>query len=170
MSQRLIQIYTGNGKGKTTAASGLILRAVGHGWKVLLVRFLKTPESAGEVPLLKKLGVEVIESTHGGIVDAADRMALQVDVEKTLAQARQGLLDSYDLVVLDEFNGLVRSGFIRLDDALALVAQRPPTTELVLTGRHAPEELVALADLVTRMEPVAHPYIRGICAREGIER
>lgn len=170
MSERLIQIYTGNGKGKTTAASGLILRAVGHGWKVLLVRFLKTPESAGEVPLLKKLGVEVIESTHGGIVDAADRMALQVDVEKTLAQARQGLLDSYDLVVLDEFNGLVRSGFIRLDDALALVAQRPPTTELVLTGRHAPEELVALADLVTRMEPVAHPYTRGICAREGIER
>jgi cob(I)alamin adenosyltransferase len=169
MSQRLVQIYTGNGKGKTTAASGLMLRALGHGWKVLLVRFLKTPESGGEVPVLKKLGVEVIESTRGGIVDAADRVALQADVEKTLARARQALRDDYDLVVLDEFNSLVRSGFINLEDALALIAQRPLTTELVLTGRHAPDELIALGDLVTRMEPVAHPYSRGIHAREGIE-
>lgn len=169
MTRRLIQIYTGNGKGKTTAASGLILRALGHGWRVLLVRFLKTPETDGEVPLLKKLGVVVIESTRGGIVDAADRAALQSDVEKTLARARQGLLDGYDLVVLDEFNGLVRGGFVSLEKALALVALKPPTTELVLTGRHAPEELVELADLVTRMEAVTHPYTRGICAREGIE-
>ncbi|NCO52169.1 MAG: cob(I)yrinic acid a,c-diamide adenosyltransferase [Deltaproteobacteria bacterium] len=169
MTQGLVQIYTGNGKGKTTAAGGLMLRALGHGWKVLLVRFLKTPESAGEVPLLKKLGVEVVESTRGGIVDAADRLALQADVQKTLAQARLALSDAYDLVVLDEFNGLVHSGFISLDHALTLVAQRPPTTELVLTGRHAPDELIALADLVTRMEPVAHPYTRGICARKGIE-
>jgi len=171
MGERLLQIYTGNGKGKTTAATGLILRALGHGWRVLLVRFLKSSyQASGEVEMLRKLpGIRIIDAQLGGIYDAKDSTALEADVARTFEEARKALGDGYDLVVMDEFNGLFRKGYLRLEQGLEFARQRPPETELVLTGRHAPPELIELADLVSEISTLKHPLIDGIGARQGIE-
>ncbi len=169
MDERLLQIYTGNGKGKTTAATGLILRALGYGWRVLLVRFLKTASGYGEVALLRELGVEIVDAQLGGIYDAAEAEAITADVRRMLVLTQEKLAQQYDLVVLDEFNGLFRSGYLALEEGLALLDQRPARTELVLTGRNPPQELLDRADLVTRMDLVRHPLQNGIAAREGIE-
>ncbi len=171
MQKRLLQIYTGNGKGKTTAATGLILRALGHHWRVLLVRFLKpAAPPSGEVELLRSFaGLDIIDAGRGGISAAADPAALAADVQQTFAQAKARLTQGYDLAVFDEFNGLFRRGYLALAEALDLLDQRPLTTELVLTGRYAPPELIARADLVTTMEALRHPFEQGLAARQGIE-
>jgi cob(I)alamin adenosyltransferase len=171
MAQGLVQIYTGNGKGKTTAATGLILRALGRQWRVLLVRFLKAAEPpSGEVEMLRHMaGLRIIDAGLGGIYAAADRTALCADVDRTLVAARDALQQNYDLAVFDEFNGLFRQGFLSIEAGLQLIDSRPPGTELVLTGRHAPAELLERADLVTCMEAVKHPLTQGIAARRGIE-
>lgn len=171
MPKRLLQIYTGKGKGKTTAATGLILRALGHNWRVLLVRFLKSADPvSGEVTMLRQMaGIDIIDAGLGGIYDAADREMVAEDVRRTFAQAKERLTQGYDLIVLDEFNGLFRSGYLALEEALELLDNRPPETELVLTGRYAPAELIERADLVTSMEAVHHPFTQGISARQGIE-
>ena len=171
MTKGLLQIYTGNGKGKTTAATGLILRALGQNWQVLLVRFLKPAEPAsGELTILRQLsGIDIIDAGLGGVYDASDPLAVAQDVQQTFAQAKEQITQGYDLVVFDEFNGLFRRGYLALADALAFLDTRPPMSELVLTGRHAPAELLERADLVTSMEAVRHPYAQGIGARQGIE-
>ena len=171
MSKGLLQIYTGNGKGKTTAATGLILRALGHNWRVLLVRFLKPAEPAsGEVRMLRQLsGIDILDAGLGGVYDAADPDAVALDVQRTLVRAKEQLMQGYELAVFDEFNGLFRRGYLSLAEGLELVDQRPPQTELVLTGRHAPAELLERADLVTSMEPLRHPFEQGLGARPGIE-
>lgn len=171
MRKGQLQIYTGNGKGKTTAATGLILRALGNGWRVLLVRFLKpaSPPS-GEVEMLRKLpGIDIIDARLGGISDAGDIAALTQDVALTLERAREGLARDYDMVVLDEFNGLFRKGYLDLATGLEFVRQRPDRTELVLTGRYAPDELLGLADLVSEICAQKHPFADGTGARQGIE-
>lgn len=171
MKKRLLQIYTGDGKGKTTAATGLILRALGHSWRVLLVRFLKTAvPPSGEVEMLRKLpGIRIIDAQQGGVYAAGDSVLLVADVARTFEAARKALEERYDLVVLDEFNGLFRKGYLPLERGLELIRQRPPETELVLTGRHAPPELIELADLVSEVSARKHPWVDGISARPGIE-
>ncbi len=171
MAKGLLQIYTGNGKGKTTAATGLILRALGQNWRVLLVRFLKPAHPAsGEVEMLRRMaGIDIIDAGLGGVYDASDPIAVAQDVQRTFLRAKQQLTQGYDLVVLDEFNGLFRRGYLPLEEALDLLDKRPPLTELVLTGRYAPGELIERADLVTSMEAMCHPFEQGIGARPGIE-
>ncbi len=171
MDKRLLQIYTGKGKGKTTAATGLILRALGWNWRVLLVRFLKTADSpGGEVTLLRQLpGIDIIDARLGGIYDGADPDAIAADVQQMFSQAQKQLAQGYDLAVFDEFNGLFQRDYLTLAEVLPWLDQRPATTELVLTGRHAPDELIARADLVTSMEAVRHPYAQGVEARQGVE-
>ncbi len=171
MSKRLLQIYTGQGKGKTTAATGLILRALGWNWRVLLVRFLKTADSpGGEVKLLRQLpGLDIIDAKLGGIYAGVEVDAIAADVRRTFVRAQEQLMQGYDLAVFDEFNGLFRSNYLPLEEALKWIDQRPASTELVLTGRNAPDELIACADLVTSMEAVRHPYEQGVAARQGIE-
>lgn len=171
MQKRLLQIYTGPGKGKTTAATGLILRALGQGWKVLLVRFLKPAEPvSGEMKILRQQpGLDIIDAGLGGIYNASDVEAIKEDVQQTFLRAKEQNLRSYDLVVFDEFNGLFRKGYLSLEDALAFIDARPQNTELVLTGRHAPSELIERADLVTSMEALRHPLEKGLGARQGIE-
>ncbi len=171
MSRGLLQIYTGNGKGKTTAATGLILRALGQNWRVLLVRFLKPAEPpSGELTMLRQLpGIDIIDAGLGGVYDASDPVAVAQDVQQTFIRAKAQMAQGYDLVVFDEFNGLFRRNYLALEEALELLDSRPPASELVLTGRHAPAALIERADLVTSMDAVRHPYEQGIGARQGIE-
>ena len=172
MEQALIQVYTGPGKGKTTAATGLIVRALGQGFKVLLVRFLKSDaQLSSELIILEKLsGLDVITAGLGGVAARTRPEELAKNVAATFAQIRPMVLGGYyDLVVLDEFNGVLHKNYLPLAEGLQLLDQRPEQTELVLTGRNAPQEVIERAGLVTRMEADRHPYTQGISARPGIE-
>jgi len=169
----LVQVYTGDGKGKTTAALGLALRAAGRGLKVLIVQFMKPPESTGEHFALKKLGDRVeVRAVGQPKWLRADRLDPE-DIElagKGLAEARQAMLSgAFDLLVLDEVNVAVHFHLLRVEDVLALLRDRPENVEVVLTGRRAAPELIEAADLVTEMRPIKHPFEQGIEAREGIE-
>jgi len=171
-SQGLIQVYTGPGKGKSTAATGLALRALGHGHRVLLVRFLKpvTPES-GEITILRQLaGIEILDAGIGGLSHAPAAELVAVSVQETFAAAFQRIAGGgIDLAIFDELNNALHRGELPLAAVLDLCATRPGGTELVFTGRHAPPELLERADLVTVMEAYRHPLQRGIPARQGIE-
>ena len=172
MEQAIIQVYTGPGKGKTTAATGLIIRALGQGCKVLLVRFLKPEQPpSSELQVLEKLpGLDIVTSGLGGIEARRQPETLRRNTAATVTQVRPMILSGfYDLVVLDEFNGVLHKGYLPLDEGLELLRQRPSGTELVLTGRNAPAEVLALAQLVTVMDAARHPFATGLAARAGIE-
>ena len=174
MEQGLIQVYTGNGKGKTTAALGLALRAVGHGFKVLIIQFMKGNISYGELmstqklsPFLtiKQVGRETfISKSHP---DPAD---LKLAQEGFLLAKKAIEEKTYDIVILDEINVAVDFGLIPLADLLRLIDSKPETVELILTGRNAKPEILEKADLVTEMVERKHYYAKGISARKGIER
>jgi cob(I)alamin adenosyltransferase len=172
MRQGLVQVYTGAGKGKTTAAVGLVVRALGQGLRVLLVRFLKplAPPS-GEIAFLEGApGLEILTSGIGIIGGRPEREAVAHSVGATFAAAQRRIAaGGIDLVVLDEFNNALHRGFLPLAEALAWLDTRPAGFELVLTGRHAPAEILDRAHLVTRMEKLKHPYDAGVPARRGIE-
>jgi len=168
----LIQVYTGSGKGKTTAAIGLAVRTLGHGGRVLLVRFLKPEEPpSGELQFLQKTaGVEILSSGLGIIDGTADPAEVRSSVATTF-QKMSGRIaaGSWNLLILDEINNAVHRGYLPLADVLRFLDHRPADLEVVLTGRHAPPAIVDRADLVTVMEAVKHPYGRGVPARPGIE-
>lgn len=170
MEPALIQVYTGEGKGKTTAAIGLAVRALGQGLRVLLARFLKpaTPES-GEVVLLKSLpGIDILTAGVGIVGPPADPQAVVASVAATFRTVRERAA-GYDLIILDEINNALHRGYLPLTTMLAFLDERPKGVELVLTGRNAPPEILARADLATRMEKIRHPFDRGIAARRGVE-
>lgn len=166
-----VQLYTGDGKGKTTAALGLALRALGHGLRVAFVQFMKADPTWGEVVMLRRLGVPVEQCGLDRWVIKGE--ATQEDLAAAAAgftRARQLVTSGdYDVVVLDELVTAVFFELVPLADVLALLRDRPASVELVLTGRRAPDELVAAADLVTEMVPLKHYYDAGVGAREGIE-
>lgn len=166
-----VQVYTGDGKGKTTAALGLALRALGHDLRVALVQFMKADPTWGEIVSARRLGIEVVQAgldhwVHKGKATPDDLAA----AARGLALARD-LVQSgrFDVVVLDELVTALYFELVPLADVLALMAGKPAQTELILTGRRAPEELVAAADLVTEMRPLKHYFDAGVEAREGIE-
>jgi cob(I)alamin adenosyltransferase len=173
MKKGLIQVYTGNGKGKTTAALGLALRAVGHGMKVLMIQFmkgslcgeLKSSRKLSPYLTLKQVGRETFISKPNP--DPKDlKLAQQgFSMAKTAIQNRE-----YDIVILDEINLAIDYGLIPLNDLLQLIDSKPETVELVLTGRNVKREILEKADLVTEMVDRKHYYDRGVPAREGIER
>ena len=168
----LVQVFTGNGKGKTTAALGTILRAAGHGLRIIIVFFLKGDYTRGEYDSLIKLpNVSVASFGLRRLVDPDN-----VDPEEirqanlALETARKAAINGrYDLVVLDEVNVAVKYQLIQLDDVIELVSRKPEKVELILTGRYADDRLIEKADLVTEMVNVKHPYEKGINARKGIE-
>jgi len=170
MEPALIQVYTGDGKGKTTAAVGLAVRALGQGLRVLLVRFLKPAEpESGETLLLKTLpGIDMLTSGVGVIGRSIDPVAVSANVMETFQTVRERAAD-YDLVILDEINNALHRGYLPLASMLGFLDERPRGVELVLTGRNAPPQILARADLVTRMEKVRHPFDQGIAARRGVE-
>jgi cob(I)alamin adenosyltransferase len=172
LEQGLVQIYTGEGKGKTTAALGLALRALGRNLKVYMLQFLKG-EDTGELHAGRLFGDNfVIEQTglkgfiHRGKINPADahraREALQA-AKKILSGGE------YDLVILDEINVALYFELISIHEVVQVLAARAPHVEVVLTGRYAPPELVEMADLVTEMKNIKHYYQAGVSAREGIE-
>jgi len=170
MERSCVQIYTGDGKGKTTAAMGLALRAKGQGLCVKAVQFLKGRDS-GEVKMLQKLGVEVRRVSAGGRffwdLNAGEKAQLRRDAEAMLAVI-YGWLDTVDVLVLDEALGALHGGLVTMEELTGIIDRRGGT-EIVLTGRSAPDELIRRADLVTEMRPVKHYIDAGIKARKGIE-
>jgi len=166
-----IQVYTGDGKGKSTAAFGLAMRAAGRGLRVLILQFMKADPTWGEIVSARKLGIEVAQCglDHWVIKGEAsddDLAAAATGFERARAMVLSG---DYDVVVLDELVTAVFFELVTVDAVLALFFQRPPGVELVLTGRRCPPEIVAAADLVTEMRPLKHYYDAGVEAREGIE-
>lgn len=169
----LVQIFTGDGKGKTTAALGTVLRAAGHGLKISIIFFIKGHASQGEYKTLATLpnvkvssyGLRQFIHKAGGINQEEIAQA-----KAALAAARADITGGqYDLVVLDEINCACLFGLLEPEEVLQLVKDKPSHVELILTGRKAATKLIETADLVTEMVKIKHPYDRGIKARKGIE-
>ncbi|MDE7219546.1 MAG: cob(I)yrinic acid a,c-diamide adenosyltransferase [Oscillospiraceae bacterium] len=168
----LIHIYCGNGKGKTTAALGLALRAAGSGKKVLLLQFFKDGKSSEFAALEHVPGIEVIPQTR----TFGFSWTLSAEEKKAAGAYYSGLLEeafrrsrAFDLLVLDEAMSACSTGTIDEARLLALLAEKPEELEVVLTGRNPSQALTDAADYVTEMRKVKHPYERGVAARKGIE-
>ncbi|HJX13041.1 MAG TPA: cob(I)yrinic acid a,c-diamide adenosyltransferase [Dehalococcoidales bacterium] len=168
----LVQIFTGNGKGKTTAALGTILRAAGHGLKVFIIFFMKGDYAYGEYKTLASLpNVAVSSFGFRKLTDPTNITPEEKEQARlALAAAREAVNSGrYDLVVLDEVNVALGWGLIEPEEVIQLVRDKPAGVELILTGRYADSRLVEMADLVTEMVKVKHPFDKGIKARKGIE-
>jgi cob(I)alamin adenosyltransferase len=167
-----IQIYTGDGKGKTTAALGLAFRAAGRGYRTYFGQFLKARPS-GERIAARKLGGLITFALFGRRVFLEKKRADPEDIrraERGLALCRKAMLSGrYDLIVLDEVNVALRFGLLDLADVLTVLDEKPASVELVLTGRRAPAALIRRAGLVTEMKSVKHYFAAGVPARRGIE-
>jgi cob(I)alamin adenosyltransferase len=173
MEKGLIQVYTGNGKGKTTAALGLALRAVGHGLKVLIVQFMKGKINYGEMQSVEKLSpyLTLIKVGHVNFVSKSqpDPMDVQLAQEGFLMAKKAIENKEFDIVILDEINLAIDYGLVPLSDLLQVLDSKPETVELVLTGRNAKPEILEKADLVTEMVERKHYYDKAVRARKGIE-
>ncbi|MBC8414176.1 MAG: cob(I)yrinic acid a,c-diamide adenosyltransferase [Nitrospira sp.] len=174
MSKGLIHINTGEGKGKTTASFGLAVRAAGQGRRVLILQFLKSrTKSSGELNSAEKLGIKVIKFPDqttplfdpSVTLDDLEK-SIESAVEESILMIRSG---EYDLAVLDEFCTVLGGGYAGMAAAEKIISAKPEKMELIFTGRGAPAELISLADYVTEMKMIKHPYTRGIPARKGIE-
>jgi cob(I)alamin adenosyltransferase len=171
-STGLVEVFTGEGKGKTSAALGVALRALGHGLRVYIVFFMKGDFPYGEQNVL--LGLSNCTLERFGFRDFTDpdnvKPEEKKEARKALEAARKAMLSlKYDIVILDEVNVAIAWKLIDVDDVVKLIHDKPENVELVLTGRYADPKLIKLADLVTDMVKVKHPYDRGIMSRKGID-
>ena len=169
----LVLINTGAGKGKTTAAFGLALRALGQGFKVLILQFLKGRANIGEITALTRTGLPVEIKHFGRAVFFKSRACEPIDIylaAQGLAACREAMSSQrYDLIVLDEIIMAIDFGLLQLEEVKEAIALKPPELHLILTGRKAPAELIEMADLVTEMQEIKHPFRRGVAAQKGIE-
>jgi len=173
--QGLVIVYTGKGKGKTTAALGIALRAVGYKHKVCMIQFIKGSWHYGEMTSSKRLEPEFELTAVGkgfvGIMD--DKSPIEdhrMIAREALSIAQQKINSKkYDIVILDEINYAVNLGLIDLDDVIDLIVKKPANLNLILTGNYATDEVINLADLVTEMREVKHPFKSGTRARKGID-
>lgn len=168
-----LQVYTGNGKGKTTASLGLTLRSVGHGHKVFIIQFMKGSDNYGELEAARKYLPGVTIEQYGLETFVSRENPSPEDRElakKGIARAREIVAGGeHDLVILDELNVALDYNLVTLDQVMDLISARPTQVELVLTGRGAHQKVIEAADLVTEVTLVKHPFYKGIEAREGIE-
>lgn len=174
MTKGLIHVYTGDGKGKTTAAFGLAVRAAGHGKNVLILQFLKSRiGNSGEIKSAKKIGVQVIKfknQTSPLFDPSVKRSDLKKSIKKAVASSIEKIKSGkYDLIIMEEFNNVVSNGYASASDLKNIIDSKPEDLEIVFTGRGAPKELKEIADYVTEMKMVKHPANIGIMARKGIE-
>jgi len=172
----LVLINTGTGKGKTTAALGIALRAAGHGKKVLILQFIKGSWKTGESKIMKRLKpeIEMIQLGKGFIKIEDGRLKITRKDRDNAVQSFRFACEKincgcYDMVILDEIINLVAYGMIGTDEVIKLIEDRPEKMDLVLTGRGAPQELINIADTVSEIKEVKHAYRRGIRAKKGIE-
>jgi cob(I)alamin adenosyltransferase len=170
----LIHVYTGDGKGKTTAAVGLAARALGHGMKVCYCSFHKAPEKYGytEMQSLRKMGATVCNFAkgHPHLDTSLDEEVIAKETREAIAALPELLAaNCFDLLILDEILISVRDQYLEEKALLDFIRSKPASLELVLTGRGATEAVLELADYVSEVRKIKHPYDRNICSREGIE-
>jgi cob(I)alamin adenosyltransferase len=172
LERGIVQVYTGDGKGKTSAAFGLALRALGRGLKVYIIQFIKGGFDYGELYIVDKLPNLKLRAFGKGkfVLEKPPEIDDVKLAEEALALAEEVVKDGeYDVVILDEVNVALNLKLVEVGKVLELIRNKPKHVELVLTGRYAPEEIIAAADLVTEMREIKHPYNKGYQARKGIE-
>ena len=168
----LVQVYTGNGKGKTSAAFGAALRAVGRGLKVYIIQFIKGGFDYGELYVVDKLpNLKLAAFGRGRFITETPPLKEDVEpVREAFELAKKVVSEGkYDIVILDEINVVVDLKMVSVDEVVELIRNKPKHVELILTGRNAAPAVIELADLVTEMREVKHPYARGVPSRKGIE-
>lgn len=175
LKKGLVQVYTGNGKGKTTAALGQALRSVGRGLKVCMIQFLKGT-SSGELYSVKRLEPDFeifrFERDHGFFWTLTDeeKQEIQQEVKRGFEFAKRLLAEGKcDVLILDEIMAVLQNNLLPMEEVCGLIKNKPEHVELILTGRNAPPEIIEMADLVTEMREIKHYYGKGIPARKGIE-
>ena len=174
LKKGLIIVFTGNGKGKTTAAMGQALRAIGQGLKVLMIQFIKGTWVYGELESIKRLDPDLVIRPLGkGFIRSKskldDNKAIE-NINQSWEQAENEILsDKYDMVILDEINYVIDFGLLPVDKMLTLLEKKPNRLHIILTGRNAHEKVIERADLVTEMVEIKHQYTKGIKAQKGIE-
>jgi len=172
MKKSLLMINTGKGKGKTTAALGLAFRAIGHGFKVSVIQFIKGSRTYGEIETAGRLADLIDFNVMGrGFTWKSDDLEEDAALARKAWETAKAKIQSgkYRLVVLDEMTYLFKYGMLDVDEAIEFLLHRPETVHVLITGRDAPEKLVDAADMVTEMNAVKHPYAAGISAQRGIE-
>ena len=168
-------VYTGKGKGKTTAALGIVLRAAGYKKKICMIQFIKGSWHYGEMDSSKRLEPEFEMVAVGkGFVGIIDDKSPKQEHERIAKEAikisfEKIQSEKYDIVILDEINYAINLGLVKLEDVINLIKSKPQKLDLILTGNYAKEEIIDLADLVTEMKEIKHPYQQGIKARKGID-
>ena len=173
----LLIVHTGKGKGKSTAAFGLVIRALGHGMRVGIIQFVKGRWETGERHVLEKFPDQVTIRTMGeGFTWETQDRALDIAAAQSAWEAAKEMIDAsrgeniaYDLVLLDELNIVLRYNYLPLDEVVAFLTDRPEDLHVVVTGRNAKDSLIEAADLVTEMTMVKHPFRSGVKAQQGIE-
>ena len=171
----LVIVYTGGGKGKTTASLGMALRAVGYNHKICMIQFIKGSWHYGEMDSSKRLEPEFELIAAGkGFVGIIDDTSPKEEHEKVAKEAinickEKIQSEKYDIIILDEVNYAINLGLIDVNDVLDLIKTKPPRLNLVLTGNYAMPEIIELADLVTEMKEIKHPFQKGVKAKKGID-
>jgi cob(I)alamin adenosyltransferase len=168
----LVQVYTGDGKGKTSAALGLALRAIGRGLKVFMIQFIKGGFDYGELHIIRQLSnFELKSFGTGKFIKEKPPKKEDIGYAREALELAGRIVASgkYDIVILDEVNVALDLELLKTQDVVRLAKNKPKHVELVLTGRYAPPELIEMADLVTEMKEIKHPYRKGAPARKGIE-
>jgi len=172
LKEGLVQVYTGNGKGKTSAAFGLALRAIGRGLKVYIIQFIKGGFDYGELYVVDKLpNLKLKAFGQGKFVTQFPPSKKDVEIAKEALELAKKIVKSgeYDVVILDEINVAMSLRLIKIEEVVNMIKEKPKNVELVLTGRYAPKEIIDIADLVTEMKEIKHPFQKGIPPRKGIE-
>ncbi len=171
MRKGYIHVYTGNAKGKTTAALGLALRAAGAGLKVFIAQFIKKRRCSEHKALDRFKDLITVKQYGTGFLKGGKPTKTEIDAAQKGFKEVKSIIASktYDMVVLDEINVAIHHKLLNVEDIVDLLNSRPPNTEVVLTGRYADEKIIEMADLVTEMKEIKHYYKKGVKARRGIE-
>jgi cob(I)alamin adenosyltransferase len=170
--QGLVQVYTGDGKGKTSAALGLGLRAAGHGFEVYMIQFMKGQINYGELQAVKHIpNFTIRQFGRPDFVDKSNPDPEDVKLAQDALDHARSIIEKKDIdfLILDEVNVAIDFGLITAKAVIALIQSRPPHMELILTGRNAPPSIIETADLVSEVKEVKHPYRKGVAARKGVE-
>jgi cob(I)alamin adenosyltransferase len=164
-------VYTGDGKGKTTAALGVVLRARGQHMRVAMLQFLKSQTTTGEIQAAQQLGVEILPLGQGGIWESADPQQDRPLAQACWQQCRAKIeSQQYDVIILDEMTYALNYTWIDIEEVLTVLRNRDPQLHIIITGRNAPPALIEYADLVTEMREIKHPYkTQGILEQRGID-